>query len=390
MMAPQPPEDREKVTSKVPEWLRMQLKVRAAQHGVDIQDAVAAGIEEWRAAPARPTVDTSGAAPFSTWLRPGVYDDFKELCAARGVSYIQGLAQAVSLWLANHPFPGQESTVRPPQRIVKANQKGGVGKTALTSGVGQAFAEEPGEKEEEKPVGGRRVLLVDFDPQGHLSNQLGIPTLPLDGDSLVKHMTGEGTGHIRDLVATVDDDRFGGRLHVLPACADGFVLDVKLSTIRAREAALERALEPLEEDYDVILVDCPPSLGLAMDCAIYYGRRREDEPLERSGVVIPVQAEDSSADAFSLLTGQIEDLREDMRIDIEYLGLVVNMYDSRRGYIATSSLDNWKAIGEPAVIAVVPDRKEQREAVRQKQGLLAYAPRCDQSESMREIARGLA
>jgi chromosome partitioning protein len=389
-MASHSTEEREKVTSKIPEALRMQLKVRAAQHGVDIQDAVAAGLEEWRTVTIRqPTMDTSGAVPFSTWLRVGVYDDFKELCAARGVSYTQGLAQAVSLWLANHPFPGEEPGVRPPQRKIVANQKGGVGKTALTAGVGQAYAEEVG-AETDAAVGGRRVLLVDFDPQGHLSNQLGIPTLPLEGDSLVKHMTAEGKGHIRELVAVVKDARFGDRLHVLPACADGFVLDVKLSTIRAREAALERALEPLEEDYDVILVDCPPSLGLAMDCAIYYGRRRDGETPGRSGVVIPVQAEDSSADAFTLLTGQIEDLREDMRIDIDYLGLVVNMYDSRRGFIATSSLDNWKAIGDPPVVAIVPDRKEQREAVRQKQGLLAYDPKCDQSQAMREIAKELA
>lgn len=275
--------------------------------------------------------------------------------------------------------------MQPPQRKIMANQKGGVGKTALSAGVAQAYAEGV-----EYGGPGKRVLVVDFDPQGHLSSQLAIPSLALDSDSLVKHMTGEGSGQLRELVTVVDDERFGDRLHVLPSCADGFVLDVKLSTVRAREAALERALEPLEGLYDVIIIDCPPSLGLAMDSAIYYGRTRQGESAGRSGVLIPVLAEDSSADAFTLLTGQIEDLREDMRIEVDYLGLVVNMYDGRRGYIATSSLESWKALGEPPVIAVVPDRKEQREAVRSKQGLLAYDPKCDQSEVMREIARELA
>ncbi|MFW5420855.1 ParA family protein [Nocardiopsis sp. CNT-189] len=363
------------------------MKVRAAEYRVDIQDAVAEAITLWRRTPADriPIADTSGAASFSTWLFPGVYDEFKKICARRDVSYIQGLAQAVGLWLADHPSPGQESGVRSPRREIMANQKGGVGKTALTAGVGQAYAEGGSHGGP-----GLRVLMVDYDPQGHLSSQLGIEALPLDGDSLVKHMTGEAKGSIADLIVPVEEERFGDRLHVLPSCADGFVLDVKLSTIRAREAALERALEPVEGDYDIVLVDCPPSLGLAMDSAIYYGRRRDGEDLARSGVVIPVQAEDSSADAFTLLTGQIEDLREDMRIEIDYLGLVVNMYDGRRGYIATSSLESWKSIGDPRVIAVIPDRKEQREAVRSKRGLLAYDPESAQSQAMRDIVKELS
>lgn len=127
-----------------------------------------------------------------------------------------------------------------------------------------------------------------------------------------------------------------------------------------------------------------------MDTAIHYGRWRHEEKAGDSGVVIPVQAEDSSADAFTLLTGQIEDLRQDLRVEIDYLGLVVNMYDGRRGYIATSSLKKWESIGDPAVVAVVPDRKEQREAVRSKQGLLVYDPDCAQPVAMRQIARTLS
>ncbi|WP_309232869.1 ParA family protein [Nocardiopsis sp. BMP B8015] len=331
-------------------------------------------------------VDTSGAPPFSTWLPLGVYDTFKAHCADRKVSYIQGLAQALELWLADHPSPQEEHVATPhPRRRIMANQKGGVGKTALTAGVGQAYAEGT---EHDGPA--RRVLMVDFDPQGHLTTQLGVDNLALDSDSLVKHMTGEAKGDLADLIVPIEDERFGDRLYLLPACADGFVLDVKLSTIRAREAALERALEPVEEGFDVIVVDCPPSLGLSMDSAIYYGRRRDEEKTGASGVVIPVQAEDSSADAFTLLTGQIEDLRQDMRLEIDYLGLVVNMYDSRRGFIATSSLQAWEDIGDPAVVAVVPDRKEQREAVRSKQGLLVYDPKCDQAAAMRQIARTLS
>ena len=278
-----------------------------------------------------------------------------------------------------------------PRRKIVANQKGGVGKTAVSSGVAQALAE----KQELNSTSGRRglarrVLVVDFDPQGHLSKQLGIAPLPMSGDTLVKHMVGEAEGPIRDLLVPVDDERFEGRLFVLPSSADAFVLDVRLSTIRAREGALERALEPLEDEFDEIIVDCPPSLGLTMDCAIYYGRQRDEDDAGRSGVLIPVEAEDSSADAYILLTSQIEDLRTDMRINVDYLGLVVNKYDSRRGHIATSSLEQWESLGDPAVVGVLGDRKEQREAVRLKEGLLSYAPECAQSETMREIAGRMA
>lgn len=371
--------EREKIVSKLTPALRQRLKVRAAELGIDIQDAVQAGIDRWLGTEHAAEVDTSGAESFSTWLPDGLYDTFKARCAERSVSYVQGLAQAVSVWLAENSSPQQTGampTVSGPQRKVVCNQKGGVGKTAVTAGLGAAFAEM-----------GRRVLLVDYDPQGHLSKQLGVSYIPSGEDSLARLMAGEAHGGIGALI--VELEHYDGRLHVLPSCADGFLLDVKLSQVRAREAALERVLSPIEADYDVIIVDCPPSLGLATDAGLYYGRRRDGERAGSSGVLIPVQAEDSSADAYAMLIGQIDDLREDLGIELDDLGLVVNMYDARKGYIATSSLAQWKKLGEPPVVAVVPERKEQREAVRKQLPLLVYSPTCEQSQVMRTLAKHL-
>ncbi|MER7960361.1 ParA family protein, partial [Streptomyces sp. NPDC096030] len=356
--------DRDKVVSKLPAGLQKDLKIRTAQHGIDIQHAVEAGITAWRGLGSNLTsIDTAGARSFSTFLPPGQWEDFRTDCAARGVSIVQGLSQSVQMWLENNPAP---AVVRPkhPRRIITCNQKGGVGKTAIASGLGEALAEDSDQLHpvriskhfaaalsddehdtgdsplayEDLPGLGLNVLLVDFDPQAHMTKQLGHEPLPIDGDSLTKHMAGEPKGELRNLIVPIAGDRFGDRLHLLPACTDAFLLDVKLSGVRAREAALERALMAIEGDYDAIVVDCPPSLGLSMDAAAYFGRRRPDEAPGNSGILVVVQAEDSSADAYGLLTSQIEDLRSDMHLDLDYLGIVVNHYDARRGYIATSSL----------------------------------------------------
>lgn len=372
------------MASKLPSALQQALKIRAAELGVDIQDAVTAAVTDWRAGDAPGlAVDTAGAKSFSTWLPPGLYDQFKDTCTERSLSYTQGLAQSIRVWLDVNPSPQHGERGDEPERKVVCNQKGGVGKTAVSAGVAQAYAEQ-----------GLRVLLVDYDPQGHLSEQLGIPQIEPDHDSLVSHMCGDGKGDLRDLVVVIDDPRFEKRLHMLPACFDGFLLDAKIAVVSTqkrgfqKEAALEMALRPLETDYDVIIVDCPPSLGIAMDAALYYGRRRRSERPGVSGVIIPVLAEDSSLTAYSMLAQQIEDLSEDLTLEIDHLGLVVNLYDSRRGYVATSTLDSWKSVGDPRVLAVIGDLKEQRETVRKKMPLLSYAPHSDQAEAMRQVARG--
>ncbi|MEV7488836.1 ParA family protein [[Kitasatospora] papulosa] len=403
MASPYPGGEREKLVSKLPATLRQALKVRAAQLSTDVQDAVAAGIQAWRDHPDQlPAVDTAGAESFGTYLPEGLYDGFKADCRTREVSYIQGLAQSVALWLAQNPA----ASAQPVRRLIVCNQKGGVGKTSVAAGLAQALAEgaehilkaalAAGLSNEDAQslaqAGGQRVLLVDYDPQGHLSHQLGLKAIPAGEESLVTHMLhrDQAQHSLLDLTIPIDGERFGDQLHILPAAFDAFLLDSGLTIFRGpRHAALERALAPIEEHFDVIVIDSPPSLGLSMDAGLYYGRQREDERPAASGLIIPVEAEDTSAQAYGMLINQVDSLARDYDIQIDQLGLVVNKFDSRRGYIATSSRDKWMQLGTPPVLAVVPDLKEQREAVRLQKALLAYAPTSEQSHAMRQIAKGL-
>ncbi|MFF8953494.1 ParA family protein [Streptomyces sp. NPDC014940] len=383
MTAPYDPTDREKVVAKLPANLRKELKVRAAELDRDIQDAVTEGVEAWRKAKPRPEVDTSGGSSFSTYLPAGLYGRLKDVCKKRGISYNQGVAQAIRLWLDSNPSPRPKpARVTGARRIIFGNQKGGVGKTSVAAGTAQALAES-----------GHRTLLIDFDPQGHLTVQLGHKMLDIDNPSLAKHMLGEAKGDLRELLVPIEGGDFENHLWLLPSCKDAFLLDAKLATsrfVRVKETALEKALEQLEMEFDFIVVDCPPSLGYSMDTALYYCRTREGEEDNTSGIVVVVQAEDSSADAFDMLDDQIQDLTGDLDVDIAMLGFVVNLYDARKGYVATSSLEEWRKIGDPPVIAVVPELKDQREAVRVKQPLLMHAPYGEQAEIMRTVARRIS
>ncbi|MFD8820995.1 ParA family protein [Streptomyces sp. NPDC059605] len=379
MTAPYSPEDREKVVAKLPTDLRRELKVRAAELSEDIQDAVTAGVTSWIKLKDHPPVDTSGGASFSTYLPTGLYEKLKAASKARKISYNQGVAQSIRHWLDSTPSPRPT----PPRttgarRIVFGNQKGGVGKTSVSAGVAQALAEM-----------GRKTLLIDFDPQGHLTRQLGYEMLEIESASLAKHMLGEAEGDLKALFVPIKGGDFEDRLWLLPSCKDAFLLDAKLATTRAvriKETALERVLADVEQDFDFIVVDCPPSLGYTMDTALYYGRTREGEESDQSGIIIPVQAEDTSGDAYDMLAEQMDDLCEDLKVEIATLGFVVNLYDARNGYIATSSLQSWQSMEEP-VLGIVPELKEQREAVRRKEPLLAYEPDCEQAQVMRSIAK---
>jgi chromosome partitioning protein len=178
-----------------------------------------------------------------------------------------------------------------PARILAlCNQKGGVGKTTSTINLGAALAELD-----------RRVLLVDFDPQGALSVGLGVN--PLQLDRTVYNLLMERS-------VTADDVML--KTHVpgmdlLPSNIDLSAAEVQLVGEVAREQTLQRALAPVVADYDVILIDCQPSLGLLTVNALTAAH----------GVIIPLECEYLALRGVALLMDTIEKIRERLNPQLE-------------------------------------------------------------------------
>ncbi|HLV57434.1 MAG TPA: AAA family ATPase, partial [Natronosporangium sp.] len=190
----------------------------------------------------------------------------------------------------------------PARIIAMANQKGGVGKTTTTINLGAALAEY-----------GRRVLLVDFDPQGALS--VGLGANPHNLDLSIYNVLLQDDVKVEDVLIKTNVDG----LHLLPANIDLSAAEIQLVSEVAREMALARVLRPLRKDYDFILIDCQPSLGLlainALTCA--------------HGVLIPLECEFFSLRGVALLLDTIDKVRERLNFDLELEGILATMYDSR-------------------------------------------------------------
>ena len=190
----------------------------------------------------------------------------------------------------------------PARVLAMCNQKGGVGKTTSTINLGAALAE-----------AGRRVLLVDLDPQGALSVGLGVN--PLQLDRTVYNLLMEQAVAVDDVMLKTGVPG----MDLLPSNIDLSAAEVQLVNEVAREQTLARVLEPVLDDYDIVLIDCQPSLGLLTVNALTAAH----------GVIIPLECEYFALRGVALLIQTIEKIRERLNPQLEVEGLLATMYDAR-------------------------------------------------------------
>jgi len=189
----------------------------------------------------------------------------------------------------------------PARVIALCNQKGGVGKTTTTISLGGALAEY-----------GRNVLMVDFDPQGALSAGLGVNTH--DAITIYDLLIGRE----KDVRTAIQPTKTPG-IHVIPANIDLSAAEVHLVNEVAREQILARVLRPIMDDYDVILIDCQPSLGLLTVNALTAAH----------GVLIPLETEYFALRGVALLIDTIDKVRDRLNPAIRVDGIVATMFDAR-------------------------------------------------------------
>ena len=190
----------------------------------------------------------------------------------------------------------------PARTAAVCNQKGGVGKTTTTINLGAALAEL-----------GRRVLLVDFDPQGALSVGLGIQ--PHDIDGTIYNLLMERDVTAQDVLVKTGVNG----MDLLPSNIDLSGAEVQLVHEVGREYVLGGVLEPLVPDYDVIMIDCQPSLGLLTINAL----------ASADGVIIPLECEYFAMRGVALLTETIDKVSRRLNTKLTIDGLLATMYDSR-------------------------------------------------------------
>ncbi|EKX90558.1 sporulation initiation inhibitor protein Soj [Corynebacterium durum F0235] len=240
------------------------------------------------------------------------------------------------------------------------NQKGGVGKTTSTINLGACLAE-----------AGRRVLLVDLDPQGALSAGLGIPHDDLDltiYNLLVDNRT--------TILNAIHQTPVQG-LDLVPANIDLSAAEIQLVNEVGREQTLARALRPVMKDYDYIILDCQPSLGLltvnALACA--------------QGVVIPMECEYFSLRGLALLTDTVEKVRDRLNFNLEVVGILVTMFDRRTSHAREVMTRVVDVFGERVFDTVITRTVRFPETTVAGEPIISWAPSSQGAQQYRDLAR---
>ena len=249
----------------------------------------------------------------------------------------------------------------PARVLAMCNQKGGVGKTTSSINIAGALCQY-----------GRRVLIVDFDPQGAATVGLGINANSVD-NTIYTAMFDSSL----DVHKVVRHTRFDG-LDIIPANIDLSAAEIQLVTEVGREQALSAAIRPLRQEYDVIIIDCQPSLGLLTVNALTAA----------DGVIIPVAAEFFALRGVALLMQSIEKVRSRINPDLQIYGVLVTMY--------TKTLHSdevlqriYEAFKDKVLHSIISRSIKLPDATVAGEPITMFAPEHKTAKEYREVAREL-
>ena len=264
--------------------------------------------------------------------------------------------------LREYPDPAPISQHGPARIISMVNQKGGVGKTTSTITLGAALAE-----------CGRKVLLVDFDPQGALS--AGFGTNPHELELTVYNVMMDRKVDINDVILPTDIEN----IDLLPANIDLSAAEVQLVNEVAREQVLASALRKVQNEYDVILIDCQPSLGLLTVNALTASH----------GVIIPLICEFFALRAVALLVDSIEKVQDRLNPDLEITGVLATMFDARTIHSKEVLARIIDAFGDKVFDTVIKRTVKFPDATVSAEPILSYASNHTGAQAYRQVAREL-
>ncbi|CAK8053453.1 ParA family protein [Eupransor demetentiae] len=241
--------------------------------------------------------------------------------------------------------------------IALANQKGGVGKTTTSINLGAALAQ-----------AGKRVLLVDIDPQGNATSGLGVDKSTLKSD-VYDVLIQEAT--VRDVVVATDN------MDLVPATIQLSDSEVQLVNIPEREYRLKKALEAVQGEYDYILIDNPPSLGLLTINSFTAA----------NSVLIPVQTEFYALEGLGQLINTVELVRQQFNPELEIGGILLTMYDGRTNLAKQVSQEVRSYFKDRVYQTVIPRTVRLSEAPSYGQAIIDFDPRSLGARVYTELAQ---